>query len=706
MTSTFVNDLRLNEQATGDNSGSWGTVTNLNLELIGEALGFGTQQVFGQDQNATTTVADGAADPARAMYFKVTSAGNLTATRTMTVAPNTVSRLMFIENATSGSQSIAVSQGSGANVTIPTGKTKVVYLDGAGGGAAVVDAFAALSVVDLLVDDDLTVTDDLVVGGLATIGETLAVTGVLTTTAATVFSGGFASNADSTMGTNKKLGFRDAAIFINSSTDGQLDIVADTEIQIAATTIDINGALALNSTITGATNITLSGELDAATGDFSGAVDIAGALDVHGAVGLAETTTVATNKKIQFRDSAIHISSTADGDLSIAADDEIDLTSTLIDVNGVLNVNGLLQTTSNVELLQGRHVRFLSGAGATIRASISAESNDNLQFNTGSSETARMTIDTDGNVGINTTSPTGYHNVNGNSAVNNIGYNLTFGGVGGGQSGEVYGVKIAAQSNNSGGATYGVFSQAGQGVGGNTCGVYGDNHVSSLTQNSGARSIGVWGQCINNSGANGGSPYLANAQIKAGVLGMVTQINSSSAVTNAAVVANNLATSAALAYGVAIHTTAGPNAVRGLEYDHNGTVVLLIASTGNVTNANNSYGATSDLKLKENISVASSQWDDVKAIQVKKYSLKSDNLSSANQLGVIAQDLEASGMGGLVENDVMPITGEDGIVDPTQTETTKQVKYSVLYMKAVKALQEAMIRIEALETKVTALENA
>ena len=81
-------------------------------------------------------------------------------------------------------------------------------------------------------------------------------------------------------------------------------------------------------------------------------------------------------------------------------------------------------------------------------------------------------------------------------------------------------------------------------------------------------------------------------------------------------------------------------------------------------------------------------------------------MSSANQLGVIAQDLEASGMGGLVEDDVMPITDENGMVDPTQLVTTKQVKYSVLYMKAVKALQEAMTRIEALETKVTALENA
>ena len=63
---------------------------------------------------------------------------------TLTIAPDSVSRVMFIENATTGSQSIAISQGSGANVTIATGKTKVVYLDGAGGGAAVVDAFSAL----------------------------------------------------------------------------------------------------------------------------------------------------------------------------------------------------------------------------------------------------------------------------------------------------------------------------------------------------------------------------------------------------------------------------------------------------------------------------------------------------------------------------------------------------------------------------------
>ena len=163
MASTYVNDLRLNEMATGDASGTWGTVTNTNLELIGEALSFGTEAITTNADTHTTTVADGAADPGRAMYLKYT--GTLDSACTITIAPNTISRMQFIENGTSGSQNIIISQGSGANITIPPGDTKAVYLDGAGSGAAVVDAFASLSVVDLKVQDDLTVTDDLIVNG-------------------------------------------------------------------------------------------------------------------------------------------------------------------------------------------------------------------------------------------------------------------------------------------------------------------------------------------------------------------------------------------------------------------------------------------------------------------------------------------------------------------------------------------------------------
>ena len=89
----------------------------------------------------------------------------------------------------------------------------------------------------------------------------------------------FLFSDDLLLATTEKIQFRDTGLYINSSTDGQLDIVADTEIQIAATTIDINGAVALNGAITGATNITLSGELDAATLDISGNADIDGTME-------------------------------------------------------------------------------------------------------------------------------------------------------------------------------------------------------------------------------------------------------------------------------------------------------------------------------------------------------------------------------------------------------------------------------------------
>ena len=82
-----------------------------------------------------------------------------------------------------------------------------------------------------------------------------------------------------TLNSTNKLLFRDTGLYVYSSTDGQLDLVADSEIQIAATTIDINGAVALDGAITGATNITLSGELDAATLDISGNADIDGTLE-------------------------------------------------------------------------------------------------------------------------------------------------------------------------------------------------------------------------------------------------------------------------------------------------------------------------------------------------------------------------------------------------------------------------------------------
>jgi len=140
---TYVNDLRLKEITTGDESGTWGTSTNTNLELIAEAFSYGTEAITTNADAHATTIDDGATDPGRSLYLKYT--GTLDSACTITLGPDSVSKVWIIENATSGSQNIIIKQGSGTTVTIPNGNVKVVYSDGAGSGASVVDAFTDLN---------------------------------------------------------------------------------------------------------------------------------------------------------------------------------------------------------------------------------------------------------------------------------------------------------------------------------------------------------------------------------------------------------------------------------------------------------------------------------------------------------------------------------------------------------------------------------
>ena len=148
MASTYVNNLRLEEITTGEKSGTWGSITNTNLELIGEALGYGTENM-GSDANTTITVADGSSDSARSFYLKITST-SLSADRTVTLAPNTVSKVWIIENATTGGKAITIKQGTGATIDIPNGDVKMVATDGAGAGGAVYDLLVDLNIATKL----------------------------------------------------------------------------------------------------------------------------------------------------------------------------------------------------------------------------------------------------------------------------------------------------------------------------------------------------------------------------------------------------------------------------------------------------------------------------------------------------------------------------------------------------------------------------
>ena len=147
--STYVNNLRLEEIGSGERSGTWGTATNTNLELIGEAFGYGTE-ALSNASTATITMADATSDGVRSFYLKLT--GALGQNCTVTLAPDTVSKIWIIENATtdsgsSGPYSTIIKQGSGggASVTIPNGNVKVIVTDGGGSGAIVYDAFTDVS---------------------------------------------------------------------------------------------------------------------------------------------------------------------------------------------------------------------------------------------------------------------------------------------------------------------------------------------------------------------------------------------------------------------------------------------------------------------------------------------------------------------------------------------------------------------------------
>ena len=258
---TYVNDLRLKEIATGDESGTWGTSTNTNLELIAEAFSFGTEAITTNADTHTTTIADGSTDPGRSIFLKYT--GTLDSACTITIGPNTVSKLWLIENATSGSQSIIIKQGSGATITVPNGQTKAIYSDGAGSGGAMVDAFQDLSIPDLFIDDDLTIGDDLVFSSDSAV-ITFGADGDTTLT--------HTDGSGLTLNSTNKIMFNDASQFIQGSSATVLSLGATDEIDLTATAMDFNGTVTISGDTTiedGADLITAS----AGTSNFRAGVN-------------------------------------------------------------------------------------------------------------------------------------------------------------------------------------------------------------------------------------------------------------------------------------------------------------------------------------------------------------------------------------------------------------------------------------------------
>ena len=140
MASTYTGNSGIEKPGTGEQSGTWGTTTNTNFDIIDRVLsGVGSISLSGTTHTLTTT--DGTLSDG--MYKVLVFGGSPSGTNTVTISPNDQQKLYYAKN--DSGQSVVITQGSGNSVTINNGETRIVYADGAGAGAAVVDLTATLA---------------------------------------------------------------------------------------------------------------------------------------------------------------------------------------------------------------------------------------------------------------------------------------------------------------------------------------------------------------------------------------------------------------------------------------------------------------------------------------------------------------------------------------------------------------------------------
>lgn len=191
MPSTFSTNLKIELIGTGEQVGTWGTTTNNNFGTTLEQAIVGRVTVtFATDANKTLTLTDtNAAQDARALFLNVTSGVSLTATRDLIVPA--INKNYIVKNATTGSQSIRVIV-AGVGVTIPNGKTALIYNDGTDVGYQF-DHAGALDLSSLTVSGastlGTTTLGNTTVSGTSTLNGNTAITGTLSATGDGTFSG-------------------------------------------------------------------------------------------------------------------------------------------------------------------------------------------------------------------------------------------------------------------------------------------------------------------------------------------------------------------------------------------------------------------------------------------------------------------------------------------------------------------------------------
>ena len=269
MASSYSTNFKIEKMATGDQSGTWGTTTNHNFDILDRIAAF-KAVALSDASTATLTVAagspsSGSSNVQDGMFRVIKFTGTLSQACTITVAPSTTTAYFIIENGTSGSQNIIMAQGSAAQtVTIAAGKSDIIYCDASDEVISVGTKIGLSIALDDIATGDAAATlatsagnitidaqgsdTDIIFKGTDGASDTTFLTldgsdagtatfnhDVKLNTDSSVL--GFGADNDTTLthtdgtgltlnGTNK-LTFNDTGTYVHSNADGDLDLVSD-----------------------------------------------------------------------------------------------------------------------------------------------------------------------------------------------------------------------------------------------------------------------------------------------------------------------------------------------------------------------------------------------------------------------------------------------------------------------------------------------
>jgi hypothetical protein len=267
MPSTYTTNGGIELPANGEQSGTWGSTVNDNMNIV-DRLTNGVGVISLSGTTHTLTTADGT--PSDGHYSVLVLGGSPSGTNTITIAPNDGQHVYIVKN--SSGQTATFSQGSGANVSVTNGTSKIIYADGAGGGAAVVDITAALDLGALIIGG-ATVT--------SSVGELNILDGVTSTASELNFVAG------SVAGTivNSKAVIYGAAGEVNATT-----------LALAGTTLTPTAAeINYVSGVTSAIQTQIDTKAPSASPTLSGTITVTGGTQSWTAVASGTTLTFAYN---------------------------------------------------------------------------------------------------------------------------------------------------------------------------------------------------------------------------------------------------------------------------------------------------------------------------------------------------------------------------------------------------------------------------